>query len=171
MEFSISGNAIKSKSMSTKWALPPINRRPSVGKIKPETSPRALSSRERKPSSGGLIGTSINASKNPPLSRQNSRESRSREADASAPARSSGDKPAKMQRAKQWTPEVENLFRYQAAGFRDQNEYLSVNEQPEHWETGFVKCLNNKTTGYFMYFRQDRECEDKYLNKIKIYSY
>jgi hypothetical protein len=37
-----------------------------------------------------------------------------------------------MQRAKQWTPEVENLFRYQAAGFRDQNEYLSVNEQPEN---------------------------------------
>jgi hypothetical protein len=78
----------------------------------------------------------------------------------------------KMQRARQWSPDVENLFRFQAAGFRDQEEYMSVYPPPQSWEsTGFIKTLQVKQTGYYMYFRQDRECEDRHLNKIKIYSY
>jgi hypothetical protein len=81
-------------------------------------------------------------------------------------------KPKGMKRAKIWTPEVENFYRYQLAGFTDENEYLSSYEQPGYWEgVGLVRCLRNKKSGYFMYFRQTRECEDKHLNKIKIYEY
>lgn len=33
-------------------------------------------------------------------------------------------KPKSMKRAKEWTAEVENLFRFQQAGYRDELEYL-----------------------------------------------
>lgn len=87
-------------------------------------------------------------------------------------------KPKKMTRAKYWTKEVENLFRYQSAGFRDYNEYIEVYEEPEHWIdevnenlNGLVRCLRTKQSGLYMYFRATRECEDKHLNKIKLYEY
>ena len=77
-----------------------------------------------------------------------------------------------MKRAKTWCPEVENSYRYQEAGWKSIEEYMETHSEPEVWpESGFVKCLQNKTTGFFMYFRGGRECEDKHLNKIKIYSY
>jgi len=46
-------------------------------------------------------------------------------------------------------------------------------EAPEIWseESGYVKMLRVKATGMFMYFRQTRECEEKYLQKIKLYEY
>ena len=87
-------------------------------------------------------------------------------------------KPKKMTRAKYWNKEVENLFRYQSAGFRDYNEYIEVYEEPEHWIdevnenfNGLVRCLRTKQSGLYMYFRATRECEDKHLNKIKLYEY
>ncbi len=77
-----------------------------------------------------------------------------------------------MQRAKAWSPEVENAFRYQLAGFRDREEYLQSYEEPELWpEEGLVRCLRAKKTGFFMYFRRTRECEDKHLNRIILYQY
>jgi hypothetical protein len=77
-----------------------------------------------------------------------------------------------MQRAKQWSPEVENAYRFQSAGFRDLVEYEETHATPEVWpETGFVRQLSVKSSGYFMYFRQTRECEDKYLGKTKLYIY
>lgn len=33
-----------------------------------------------------------------------------------------------MSRAKDWTKEVENLFRFQEAGYRDELEYLQVQQ-------------------------------------------
>ena len=43
---------------------------------------------------------------------------------------------------------------------------------PAVWpESGFVRCLKARKTGYFLYFRASRECVDKHLNKIKIYWY
>ncbi len=90
-----------------------------------------------------------------------------------------GGKPKGMKRANQWTPEVENLFRFQLAGFQDMHEYLEFqaamygNAQPqpiEVWDTGFIRSLQNKNSN-FMYFRRTRECLDKFLNKVKIYSY
>jgi hypothetical protein len=81
-------------------------------------------------------------------------------------------KPVSMSRAKCWSLEVENSFRFQEAGFSDIEEYVaSGNESPEIWPSGFVKCLKSKKTGFFLYFRAHRECQDKHLNKVKIYSY
>lgn len=83
----------------------------------------------------------------------------------------SGASPTSMKRAKQWSPDVENAYRFQLAGFRNYDEYLQAFPEPELWlDTGFVKCLQSKTTGFYLYFRCARECEDKHLNKIKIYS-
>ena len=80
--------------------------------------------------------------------------------------------PKSMSRAKVWTAEVENLFRFQEAGFRDFDEYIADgNLVPEIWPNGFLRCLKSKRSGCFLYFRQTRECLDKYLNKIKIYTY
>jgi len=81
--------------------------------------------------------------------------------------------PVSMTRAKVWTPEVENIFRFQQAGFRDFEEYYGhYNTEVELWPScGFVKCLKAKKTGYFLYFRQYRECEERYLKQIKIFSY
>lgn len=79
-------------------------------------------------------------------------------------------KPSGMSRAKVWSLEVENSFRYQLAGWIDISEYLSQYQCPEVWpDSGMIKCLQNKKSGYFMYFRQHRECEDKYLNRVKLY--
>lgn len=193
MEFSISGNAISANSVKSKsnqssdmsqCALPPIGRRPSGSgsgkaiKPKPETTSRAIGSRERKMSgAGGVSGSSMQVSSQG-SARRGSRDISSRESDQGSSQgsarRPAGGvaKPTKMQRAKYWSPEVENLFRFQAAGFRDANEYTELYDVPEQWESnGFVKRLQVKSSGYFMYFRQERECADKYLNKIKIYSY
>ena len=80
-------------------------------------------------------------------------------------------KPTGMTRARHWSTEVENSFRFQLAGFLDVHEYMQNYSCPEIWpENGFVKCLQAKKTGYFMYFRPHRECEDKHLNRVKIYS-
>jgi hypothetical protein len=74
-----------------------------------------------------------------------------------------------------WSIEVENAFRFQAAGWRDEKEYLSDanNDLPDLFEDPFpcVKMLKAKKTGYFMYFRSTRECDEKHLNKIKIFEY
>lgn len=81
-------------------------------------------------------------------------------------------KPSGMQRAKTWTLEVENAYRYQLAGFKDESEYLVKYPLPEIWSSsGMIKLLTVKDTGYFMYFRQIRECEDKHLNKVKLFQY
>ena len=66
----------------------------------------------------------------------------------------------------------ENMYRLQLAGFKDVHEYLAIHPEPELWEnSGLFKCLRNKSTQFFMYFRATRECEDKHLNKVKIYTY
>jgi len=80
-------------------------------------------------------------------------------------------KPVGMKRAKKWSPDVENSFRFQAAGYRDMHEYLESYPVPEYWDSGFVKMLMNKKSGYYMYFRRMREVNDGFLNRIKIYSY
>ena len=76
-----------------------------------------------------------------------------------------------MYRPKIWSIEVENAFRLQLAGYKDMKEYLEDHSQPEYWHGHeLIKCLQAKKTGYFMYFRQTRECEDKHLNRVIIYN-
>ena len=81
-------------------------------------------------------------------------------------------KPKSMKRATVWSLEVENLFRFQSAGFSNYDEYISVypDQDIEIWDTGFIKSLKNKHK-LFMYFRRTPECEAKHLNKVKIYIY
>lgn len=157
--------------------------RPTGGK--PETSPRVTRG------GMGIAGSGLNANNNNNSNNINSnsssdssdqpRSSQGKQLPPSAAknknntaAKSSkGSGPTKMQRAKHWSVEAENAYRFQSAGFRDSVEYEEMHPSgAEMWEeTGFVRQLQNKTTGFFMYFRQTRECEDKYLGKTKLYTY
>jgi len=81
-------------------------------------------------------------------------------------------KPKSMSRAKIWSPEVEDLFRFQSAGFRDAKEYATQYPEPQRWPAnGFVRVLQDSKTGFFKYYREQRECEDKHLKGIKIFTY
>ncbi|OQR91617.1 hypothetical protein THRCLA_22443 [Thraustotheca clavata] len=79
--------------------------------------------------------------------------------------------PTKMYRPKEWSPEVEDAFRIQQTGWRDINDYKAKYGEPERWENGFVRCTRVKANGYYTYWRSTRECEDKYLNKVKVFEY
>lgn len=81
--------------------------------------------------------------------------------------------PKSMKRAKKWSEEVENAFRFQTAGYRDEIEYKKFhNYEAERWPVspGYVKKLKRKD-GTFYYYNKARECKDKDLHKIKLYSY
>jgi Meiosis-expressed len=81
-------------------------------------------------------------------------------------------KPFSMQRAKVWSLQVENTFRYQLAGYTDESDYYTAYGEPACWsDSMMIRFLIVKLTGYFMYFRNARECEDKHLNKVKLYTY
>ncbi|EQC31839.1 hypothetical protein SDRG_10627 [Saprolegnia diclina VS20] len=79
--------------------------------------------------------------------------------------------PTRMYRPKEWTPEVEEAFRIQQTGWRDISDYKAKYGEPERWENGFIRCTRVKASGYYTYWRQFRECDDKYLNKVKVYEY
>ncbi|XP_076578844.1 meiosis expressed gene 1 protein homolog [Chaetodon auriga] len=82
-------------------------------------------------------------------------------------------KPKSMSRAKRWTAEVENLFRFQDAGYRDELEYIQFKQGVliDRWpETGFVKKLQRRD-GTFYYFSRKRECHDRDVHKVKMYKY
>ncbi|NXT65977.1 MEIG1 protein, partial [Chaetops frenatus] len=82
-------------------------------------------------------------------------------------------KPKSMHRAKIWSDDVENLYRFQQAGYRDEVEYKQVKQvdEVECWpETGFVKKLQRRDNTFYYYNRQ-RECEDKDVHKVKVYVY
>ena len=82
-----------------------------------------------------------------------------------------GRKPTGMKRAKYWDDEVEENFRLQNAGWRELNEYINTYGEPERHKNGYISCLRLKENGYFTYWSEDRECEPKYLNRVKIYTY
>ena len=80
--------------------------------------------------------------------------------------------PTRCTRAKVWTPEVENCFRLQNAGWREVSEYVvQYPEGPTQWPNGFYRCVRVKDTGFFTYWSDKRECEDKYVPRIKVFSY
>ncbi|KAM3833683.1 meiosis expressed gene 1 protein homolog [Vipera latastei] len=107
----------------------------------------------------------------------------SREADSPEDIKLAGDvsgatssidlKPKFMQRAKTWSDEVEDLYRFQQAGYRDEIEYKQVKHVAavERWpETGFVKKLQRKDNTFY-YYDKERECEDKEVHNVKMYGY
>lgn len=82
-------------------------------------------------------------------------------------------KPKSICHAKKWSDEVENLYRFQQAGYRDEVEYKQVKQVDtvECWpETGFVKKLQRKDNTFY-YYNKQRECEDKDVHKVKVYVY
>ncbi|NXA21537.1 MEIG1 protein, partial [Ibidorhyncha struthersii] len=75
--------------------------------------------------------------------------------------------------AKKWSADVEDLYRFQQAGYRDEVEYKQVKQvdMVERWpETGFVKKLQRRDNT-FNYYDKQRECEDKEVHKVKVYVY
>ncbi|KAJ6666372.1 hypothetical protein lerEdw1_000645 [Lerista edwardsae] len=82
-------------------------------------------------------------------------------------------KPKSIRRAKTWSDEVENLYRFQQAGYRDEIEYKQVKQvdMVDRWpETGFVKKLQRRDNTFY-YYDKERECEDKEVRKVKVYAY
>ena len=160
---------VKQINLNSKSVLPPIGSARSE-KSRQKTSTSTTTS-SNKPETSPRVGSKVNGG----IERKSSTDRgksvvKNNSSQSSAPSK--GKAPTKMYRPKKWSPEAENAYRFQAAGFRDQFEYEDTYPQPEVWEeTGFVRQLQHKTTGYYMYFRQARECEDKYLGKTKIYTY
>ena len=62
----------------------------------------------------------------------------------SQPAPGPARKPKKCTRAKCWTPEVEQQFRFQQSGWRDAVEYEAANGPMKRWPNGFVKVTKVK---------------------------
>jgi len=80
--------------------------------------------------------------------------------------------PKSVTRATVWNPQVEDCYRYQEVGWRDAAEYEAVRGIPEKWrESGFVAVLTTKKGGNFVYFDRTRECAEKYLHRVKVYTY
>ena len=80
--------------------------------------------------------------------------------------------PKRCSRAKVWTPEVENCFRVQNAGWREVSEYIAqYGEPPTLWPNGFYRCVRVKDNGFFTYWSDKRECEDKHVPRIKVFEY
>ncbi|KFV07228.1 Meiosis expressed 1, partial [Tauraco erythrolophus] len=82
-------------------------------------------------------------------------------------------KPKSVHCAKKWSDDVENLYRFQQAGYRDEIEYKQIKQVDvvERWpETGFVKKLQRRDNTFY-YYNKQRECDDKEVHKVKVYVY
>ncbi|XP_033099748.1 meiosis expressed gene 1 protein homolog [Anneissia japonica] len=79
--------------------------------------------------------------------------------------------PKSIRRPKTWSDEVEEAYRFQLAGYRDETEYLSTQREITRWpHNGYIKKLTRKD-GYFYYYNKTRECEEKDVHKTKLYEY
>jgi hypothetical protein len=74
-------------------------------------------------------------------------------------------------RARRWSEEVEDLYRLQYAGWRDEDEYRDAyGEMQRHSEAPhFISTTRLKGNGYFVYWRKHRELEDKHVGRVKLY--
>ena len=87
-------------------------------------------------------------------------------------ANARGRTPKGCVRAKTWSNEVEEAYRFQCAGWKSMDEYLTKYPEPDRYpESALVAKLQLKSNGYFMYFRNARECADKYVPRVKVYTY
>ncbi|XP_059138738.1 meiosis expressed gene 1 protein homolog [Physella acuta] len=81
--------------------------------------------------------------------------------------------PKSMSRPTQWNEEVEEAYRFQLAGYRDEIEYKEVHktDHVDRWpHNGYIKKLVRRD-GCFYYYDKTRECPDKQINKTKLYAY
>ena len=52
------------------------------------------------------------------------------------------------------------------------HEYAQEYGLPERWASnGYIKKLQTKNEGFFTYWRETRECDDKYVRRTKLYYY
>ncbi|XP_045177926.2 meiosis expressed gene 1 protein homolog [Mercenaria mercenaria] len=82
-------------------------------------------------------------------------------------------KPTSMTRAKEWSPEVEEAWRFQLAGYRDELDYKNAKnpEGAERWpQNGYVKKLQGRD-GQWYYYNKGRELMDKDIPKCILYVY
>ncbi|XP_005101314.1 meiosis expressed gene 1 protein homolog [Aplysia californica] len=92
---------------------------------------------------------------------------------AAAVSMPSVSQPKSMKRPTHWSEEVEEAYRFQLAGYRDEIEYREVQrtDHIDRWpHNGFVKKLVRRD-GCFYYYNKTRECPDKQINKTKLYAY
>ncbi|XP_064632391.1 meiosis expressed gene 1 protein homolog [Lineus longissimus] len=84
-------------------------------------------------------------------------------------------RPKSMFRPSKWNEDVEEAYRFQLAGYRDEKEYAAIHANLNdlmRWEhNGFIKRLKRKMDGYFYYYNKGRECTDKDVHKCKMYVY
>lgn len=80
--------------------------------------------------------------------------------------------PKSVTRHSKWSEEVEEAYRFQVAGYKGAEEYKAVKgPEIDRWpNNGYIKKLVRKD-GYFYYYNKERECPDKDVHQIKIYSY
>lgn len=81
--------------------------------------------------------------------------------------------PKQVTRATSWSDQVEEAYRFQLAGYRDQCEYLAVQKGAdiERWpHNGYIKKLRRKD-GCYYYYNKQRECPDREVHKTKLYVY
>ena len=91
--------------------------------------------------------------------------------------------PVRMQRARAWSALVENAYRLQEAGYKDEHEAMQLGHDPiERWpeaEAGAAALIRklvtretvDKEARSTIYFSKRRECSDKDLSKVKLYFY
>lgn len=79
-------------------------------------------------------------------------------------------------RAKRWSPQVEDLYRLQFCGWKDDIEYSNAHGEPERHteadETGhcYICKIKLKENGYFTYWRKYRQCEDNHVFKVRLFA-
>ena len=67
---------------------------------------------------------------------------------------------------------INAAYRFQLAGYRDETEYLTVNSgnAVDRWpHNNYVKKLQRKD-GRFYYYSKARECLEKDIQKVKLYT-
>eukprot|EP00931_Biecheleriopsis_adriatica_P078524 TRINITY_DN51983_c0_g1_i1.p1 TRINITY_DN51983_c0_g1~~TRINITY_DN51983_c0_g1_i1.p1 ORF type:complete len:142 (-),score=26.42 TRINITY_DN51983_c0_g1_i1:71-496(-) len=78
-----------------------------------------------------------------------------------------------LERAKAWTPQVEDYYRLQYCGWRDAVEYEAVHGPVSRWPAdhqghSFIDKVQVKANGYFTYWRKWRQCEDRDVFKVRV---
>lgn len=76
---------------------------------------------------------------------------------------SSDVKPKSISRAKKWSEEIENLYRFQQAGYRDEIEYKQVKQ------VSMVRCLYKPELKIFSEKYQN-QTKNQRITKRKLYS-